>query len=92
MFRVREKVVYPIHGVGKIVDKFDREFQDEKITYYKVEFEDSSVTVSVPIDSAEEMGLRKPLEKDELEEKLEDLGKTVKTKKKNIGEVNEMAE
>jgi CarD family transcriptional regulator len=92
MFKVREKVVYPIHGVGKIIDKFDREFQDEKISYYKIRFEDSSVTVSVPVETGEEMGLRKPLDKKDLEKRLKDLGKTVKVKKRNIGEVNEMAE
>jgi CarD family transcriptional regulator len=92
MFKVNEKVVYPIHGVGKIEDKFDREFQDEKISYYKVFFEDSSVNVSVPIETAEEMGLRKPLSKKELKKELKDLGSKVRLGKKNIGEINEKAE
>jgi CarD family transcriptional regulator len=92
MFKVNDKVVYPIHGVGEIVKKFDREFQDKKISYYKIQFEDSSVTVSVPVESAEEMGLRKPHTKKEMKKLLKDLGKKVKVKKKNIGDVNEMAE
>lgn len=91
MFKKREKVVYPRLGAGKIVDVYEQEVTGEKKEYYKIEFFDSNVNVSVPVDSAEEMGLRKPLSKKEMKNVLKDVGKTVKITRNTLTTLDEVS-
>jgi len=78
MFRKRDKIVYPRHGAGKIVDKYEVNFNGEKKDYYKIEFYNSPVDISVPIDNAQEIGMRYPLSKHALRKVLKKLGRRVK--------------
>ncbi|MBN2100815.1 hypothetical protein JW710_02890 [Candidatus Dojkabacteria bacterium] len=80
MFKKRETVVYPIHGVGKIVDKFEAD-QDDKREYLKIEFFDDPLVVSIPSDNAESLGLRYPISKNKMSSILKKLGKTVRVSK-----------
>jgi CarD family transcriptional regulator len=77
MFRKREKVVYPRHGAGKIIDKYETKVGDEKNDYYKVEFFNSKVDISIPVDKAKELGLREPNSKYKIKKILKKLGKKV---------------
>lgn len=58
--------IYPTHGVVKIVSKEVREFSDTKRNFYILEVIDSDVTVMVPIDNAETVGLRPLIAKTEI--------------------------
>jgi len=78
MFKKRQKVVYPRHGAGKIVDVYKQSIGEEKKPYYKIEFLDSTVSVSIPVDSALEMGLREPASRTALLRELRNLNKRVK--------------
>lgn len=78
MFKKRQKVVYPRHGAGKIVDIYNQEIAGEKRKYYRIEFIDSTVSVSIPIETAEEMGLRNPVSRTRLQNELKNLNKRVK--------------
>lgn len=91
MFRKGQKVVYPRHGAGKIVDKYKVEIDGEEKTYYKIDFYNSKINVSVPQDQCEELGLREPHNKKELKKLLRDLGKRVKITKSTAKELDSIS-
>lgn len=92
MFAVNRIVVYPIHGVGKIVDRFTREFQGEKMDYLKVVFEKTQMDLSIPEDKAEDLGLRYPLSKKEAKKVLKGLDEKIKVTNKVLKKATEWAE
>lgn len=57
-FKENQEVVYPLQGVGQIISIEDREFKDKKIPYYVIYLEVSDMTVMVPVEKAEELGIR----------------------------------
>ena len=58
MFKVGEKVVYPHHGAGTIVKKEKREVLGEKREYLTIKILHNDMTVNVPCENAEKVGLR----------------------------------
>ena len=60
-FKVGETVVYPKHGVGEIVSIQNMEVASIKTQFYVVKMEQAKLTIRVPMDKQEEVGLRKIL-------------------------------
>ena len=58
-FKVGETVVYPKHGVGEIIKIESMEIANIKTMFYVVKMEQSKLTIRVPLDKQEEVGLRK---------------------------------
>lgn len=58
-FAVNEHVVYPIQGVGEIKAIEKRPFKEKQMLYYNIYFETPDMTVMVPVENAEIIGLRK---------------------------------
>ena len=58
-FKIGETVVYPKHGVGEIVKIESMEIANIRTIFYVVRMEQSKLTIRVPIDKQEEVGLRK---------------------------------
>ena len=58
-FNNGETVVYPKHGVGEVVKIESMEIASIKTMFYVVKMEQSKLTIRVPIDKQEEVGLRK---------------------------------
>lgn len=58
MYEVGEKVVYPLHGVGVINSIEDKTVLGEKRSYYIIKLAISDMTVMIPINKSEELGLR----------------------------------
>ena len=58
-FKIGEIVVYPKHGVGEISKIENMEISNIKTIFYVVKMEQSKLTIRVPIDKREEVGLRK---------------------------------
>ena len=69
-FKVDQEVVYPIQGVGKVTTIEEKEFKGEMILYYIIYLEVSDMTVMVPVDKAEELGIRAIVSKTESERAL----------------------
>lgn len=69
-FKVNQEVVYPIQGVGKILKIEERPFKEEMLLYYIIYLEVSDMTVMVPVDKAEELGIRAIVSKPESEKAL----------------------
>ena len=58
MFDVGDKVVYPHHGAGTVVKKEKREVLGETREYLTIQILHNDMTVQVPSDNAEAVGLR----------------------------------
>lgn len=58
MYSVGAKVVYPLHGVGVIDSIEDKTVLGEKRSYYVIRLTISDMTVMIPVDKSEELGLR----------------------------------
>ena len=70
-FNNGETVVYPKHGVGEIIKIESMEIASIKTMFYVVKMEQSKLTIRVPIDKQEEVGLRKISSKKTIEEVFE---------------------
>lgn len=57
-FKVDQEVVYPLQGVGKVMRIEERPFKGESVLYYIIYLEVSDMTVMIPVDKAEELGIR----------------------------------
>ena len=58
-FKIGEVVVYPKHGVGEIVKIESMEVSSIKTKFYVVKMEQGKLTIRVPLDKQNEVGLRK---------------------------------
>ena len=58
-FKIGEIVVYPKHGVGEIVKIETMEIENIKTKFYVVKMEQSKLTIRVPLEKQNEVGLRK---------------------------------
>ena len=58
-FDIGETVVYPKHGVGEITSIESMEVSSIKTKFYVVKMEQAKLTIRVPLDKQDEVGLRK---------------------------------
>ena len=68
MYKVGDKVVYPHHGAGTVVKKESREVLGEKREYLTIQILHNDMTVNVPAENAEAVGLRKVINEDTVKE------------------------
>jgi CarD family transcriptional regulator, regulator of rRNA transcription len=59
VFRKGDTVVHPEHGAAVIEELCVREFLGEKRRYFKLRVSYGDLTLMVPVDSTEEVGLRR---------------------------------
>ncbi|MCG8478835.1 MAG: CarD family transcriptional regulator [Spirochaetales bacterium] len=57
-FKEKQRVVYPLQGVGQVQKIIEMEFKGEKVLYYVIYLPVSDMTVKIPVDRAEEHGIR----------------------------------
>ena len=70
-FKLNQQVVYPLQGVGQIMDIEERLFKNEPTLYYTIYLEISDMTVYIPVDKAEELGIRAIVSKKESQKALD---------------------
>jgi len=87
MFRKGEKVVYPVQGIATIIKIEEIEFDGNKQTYYKLDFPSTSLKISVPKETADDIGLRKPLKKEILIREISELSKNKVYSEKELDEL-----
>src|SRR3954470_528963 len=58
-FVVGDYVVYPKHGVGRVVELQSQEIAGAKLELYVLRFEKERMTLRVPTNKAESVGMRK---------------------------------
>ena len=57
-FKVGDRAVYPAHGVGLISAIEEMEWDDVKQTFYVLDIIDNGMTIRVPVQNAEAIGMR----------------------------------
>jgi len=69
-YKVGERIVYPSQGVGRIDEIREKAFKDNKVLYYIIYLEFSDMTVMVPVDKVDGLGIRAIVPKTEAEKAL----------------------
>lgn len=70
-FKVDQHIVYPLQGVGQIQELVEMPFKGENVLYYVIYIPVSDMTVKVPVDRAEQLGIRAIVPREESEKALE---------------------
>ncbi len=71
VFRKGDRVVYPHHGAAVIEDLQEREILGERRTYFVLRLAHQDLTLMVPIDNTQEVGLREVCSKREVRKVFE---------------------
>ncbi|MDQ0508133.1 CarD-like/TRCF domain [Aedoeadaptatus ivorii] len=71
MFEIGDKIVYPIHGAGVIVDIESKVILGEKKEYYVLKIPVNEMRVLVPVGSMDEVGVREIKTPQEMHEVLD---------------------
>ncbi len=74
-FDVGDRVVYPHHGAAVIVKRVKRKMDGKSLEYLVLEMAHGELTLSVPVDKADDVGMRPPIGSEEVEDLFELLGK-----------------
>lgn len=82
-FEVGDKVVYPHHGAGVVLDKADAELMGEVREYLTIKILHNDLTVKVPTETAGQAGLRRVIDEDEIKKVISVLSDEVSDMPKN---------
>jgi len=63
LFKINELIVYPAHGVGRVVQIEEQEIAGIKLELYIVDFEKEKLRLKVPTSKSEAKGMRKLADK-----------------------------
>ncbi|SRR5579885_930996 len=58
-FKANDHVVYPTHGVGRILKVEEQEVAGMKLELFVIQFEKDKMTLRVPVTKAKSVGMRK---------------------------------
>src|SRR6187399_1691208 len=73
LYKVGDKVVYPHHGAGTVVKKEKRTVLGEEREYLQIQILHNDMTVQVPTENADRVGLRKVIDETTVEQVLKAL-------------------
>ncbi len=74
-FKPGDKVVYPHHGAAVVEKREKRKVFGEETEYLVLRMAHGEMMLSVPVDKAEEVGMRWPISTEDVEDLFEVLGK-----------------
>jgi len=74
-FKPGDKVVYPHHGAAVVEKREKRTVFGEETEYLVLRMAHGEMMLSVPVDKAEEVGMRWPISTEDVEDLFEVLGK-----------------
>ena len=80
-FVVGDYVVYPKHGVGRVVELQSEEIAGMKLELYVLRFEKERMTLRVPVNKVEAIGMRKLSSDKTLKEAMQTLTGKPKVKR-----------
>lgn len=70
MYNLGDKVVYPMHGAGKIESVEEKEILGEKKKYYVLKMPIGDIKLMIPVDNVNKMGLRYIIDKNKIKDVL----------------------
>ena len=68
MYRLGDKIVYPMHGAGVIESVEEKEVLGEKKKYFIIKMPVNEMKLMIPVDNVENIGVRKIISTEEVEE------------------------
>ena len=74
MFKIGDKVVYPMHGAGVIDNIESKVILGEERNYYTMKIPVTDIHIMLPVDNSEAIGMRPIVSKEVLAEAMEILG------------------
>ena len=69
-YKVSDFVVYPTHGVGRVVDVEEQEIAGSKLELYVIDFDKEKMRLRVPTAKADSVGMRRLSDKPLVEQAL----------------------
>lgn len=78
-FNIGNKVVYPSHGVGEVVNVETQEVCGVEVQFYVIDFDQNKMTIRIPVKRAQKDGLRNLAANDTIDRVYDILRKTAKT-------------
>lgn len=69
-YDIGDKIVYPMHGAGVIVDRVNKKVMDEMRSYFIVKSPVSEMVAMLPVDNMETIGIRDVITSIEADELL----------------------
>jgi len=88
MFSLKEKVVYPGHGVARVERIIEKNIGGCSMKFYELTILSTSMTVSIPIHTIDETGIRELSSCDNIEELFKHLEKPMAKKGKEVVPAN----
>ena len=73
MFKAGDMAVYPAHGVGVIESIETRKVDDGESSYYILRIMDNELTIMIPTENADSVGLRETISQERIPEVYEKL-------------------
>jgi len=83
MYKIGDKIVYPMHGAGIIEAIEEREIFDEINTYYIMQIVSEGLQILIPVDKVDEIGVRTIVGKDDIFDMLESMNAPMDDMEKN---------
>ena len=83
MYNLGDKVVYPMHGAGKIESVEEKEILGEYKKYYILKMPIGEIKLMIPVDNVNNIGLRNVIDKDTVDEVLHVLGENAEENTSN---------
>ncbi|WP_019133973.1 CarD family transcriptional regulator [Kallipyga massiliensis] len=65
MYKVGDRVVYPMQGAGKIVDMVTKEMLGEEHDFFILKMPIASIKISIPVDNINNIGIRPVMSEEE---------------------------
>ena len=73
-YKKDQKIVYPSQGVGTIQDIKEKKFKDQMVLYYVIYLDVSDMTIMIPVEKSDELGIRPIVSKEEALKAIEMIG------------------
>ena len=71
MFKIGDKISYPMHGAGVIQDIETKDILGEERKYYILKLPYNDMDVMIPVDNCEDIGIRQIVSEEEMEGAME---------------------
>ncbi len=72
-FKIDQRVVYPLQGVGQITEISDRMYLGKKTPYYTIYIESSDMIVMIPVANVDKIGIRPIVSKKKAQNTLDNI-------------------
>lgn len=73
MFKIGDKIVYPMHGAGVIEEIEEHEILGEQRKYYVLKMPIGNMKIMIPTNSIEELGVRYVIDSSEIKNVIKEL-------------------